>query len=174
MAERAPEAAPPPVVVIVMGVSGAGKSTIGRMLAERLGWAFFDADDFHDAASIAKMHAAIPLTDADRVPWLDALRRRVVAPSLHAGRPAVLACSALKRAYLTRLGADDPRVRLVYLKGDKALLRARLAARSGHFVGAALLDSQLQALEEPERALVADIAKPPAILVEDIALALLA
>lgn len=155
-------------VLVVMGVAGSGKSTIGRLLAERLGRRFVDADDFHSAASIDKMRRGSPLTDADRRPWLDALRREVVAPSLARGGGVVLACSALKRTYRERLGAGDPRLRLVYLRGAPELLRARLAGRGGHFMAAAMLESQLLDLEEPQDALAVDIGATPESVVDEI------
>lgn len=151
-----------------MGVSGSGKTTIGRLLATRLGWAFHDADDYHSADSVAKMRRGIPLTDADRVPWLETLLREVVAPSLEKGGPTILACSALRAAYLERLGACDPRVRVVYLKGDYRLIRERMQRRAGHFMGADMLASQFEALEEPPNALVVDVARPPEVIVEEI------
>jgi gluconokinase len=155
-------------LLIVMGVSGSGKTTIGRLLAERTGWTFKDADDYHGDDNIAKMRAGVPLTDEDRIPWLDTLRRNVVAPSLETGQPAILACSALKAAYLGRLGAQDPRVRVVCLKGDVQLIRERMERRSGHFMGADLLASQFQALEVPDDALVVDVARPPQVIVDEI------
>lgn len=135
-----------PRVIIVMGVAGSGKSTVGAWLAARLGGAFFDADDFHPPANVAKMAAGIPLDDADRAPWLARLRREVVDPP---GGPRVLACSALKRAYRRQLGAGTPGVALVYLQGSPALLGTRIAARSGHFMKPGMLASQLATLEEP-------------------------
>jgi gluconokinase len=131
-----------------MGVSGSGKSTIGAQLAERLGWRFFDADDFHPPANIAKMQAGIPLTDADRAPWLERLAI-LLREEIAAGRPPVLACSALRQRYRDVLLANAPGVALVYLRGDEVLIQSRLAARSGHFMPAALLRSQFDALEEP-------------------------
>lgn len=152
-----------PSVILVMGVSGSGKTTIGRALASSLGWTYADADDFHPPANVAKMSAGIPLTDADRAPWLDALRARIAA-DLAADTPLVLACSALKQAYRDRLFVNRQRMRLVYLRASREFLAARLAARSGHYMPASLLDSQLADLEEPADALVADPAPPPADL----------
>lgn len=153
--------------VVVMGVSGAGKSTIGPLLAEALGMAFADADAFHPAANIAKMSAGTPLTDEDRGPWLDAIGRHM-AERAASGAPVVVACSALKRAYRDRLRAAVPGLRFVYLEGSKALIGERLAARTGHFMPAGLLDSQFAALEDPTGeagVLVARIgAEPPAIV----------
>ena len=145
-----------------MGVSGCGKSTVGVELSRQLGWPFRDADSFHPPANIEKMSQSIPLTDEDRWPWLDAiaLDRRAVAR----GEPGIVSCSALKRVYRTRSGAKRPGVRLVYLLGSQDMIAARLAARTDHFMPAALLASQFAALEEPgpeERALVVGIAMPP-------------
>ncbi|HET7672121.1 MAG TPA: gluconokinase [Burkholderiales bacterium] len=143
------------MIVVVMGVSGVGKTTIGRLVAERLGWRFIDADDHHPAANVAKMAAGIPLQDSDRWPWLDRLNE-----ILRQERDAVLACSALKESYRQRLlaGIADPRV--VFLEGDKALIASRLAARKHRYMPAALLDSQLAALEPPARAIRVDVAQP--------------
>lgn len=138
-----------PRVIIVMGVAGAGKSTVGTRLAAVIGGRFVDADDFHPAANIAKMAAGIPLDDADRQPWLARLHDEVVAPAATAGI-AVLACSALKRSYRRTLGVGMPGVALVYLKGDAATLADRLTKRSGHYMAAGMLASQLATLEEPQ------------------------
>jgi gluconokinase len=152
------------VIVIVMGVCGCGKSTVGQALANQLGWPFFDADDFHPPANVAKMAKGIALTDEDREPWLDgvAVEMRAVARK---GQHAVLACSALKESYRQRIarGLQDPEgeggseLRIVYLKGDAKTIEPRLALRSGHFMPASLLQSQFAALEEPEHAMVIDI-----------------
>ncbi len=148
------------MVVILMGVAGSGKTTIGRLLAAELGWEFADADDFHPPANIAKMSAGQPLDDDDRGPWLAALRGHIDA-HLTAGRGAVVTCSALRDRYRAVLQADPGRVRLVYLKGSRELLWSRISAREGHFMKAGMLDSQLAMLEEPADALVVDIAPPP-------------
>jgi len=145
-----------------MGVSGSGKSTVGRMLAERLGATFLDADDFHPPANVAKMRAGVPLDDADRAPWLDALAAELASP---AGR-IVLACSALKTAYRDRLRQAAPGLLTIFLHGDPALIRRRMEARGGHFMPSGLLESQLQTLETPEDALRLDIAEPPERLAE--------
>lgn len=137
-----------PCILVVMGVSGSGKTTIAVELAARLGWTFKDADDLHSAANVAKMHAGIPLDDADRTPWLTAVADWIGA-RLAAGDRAVIACSALKRAYRrTILGGRDS-ICFVYLEGNRALLAQRLAGRKGHFMPASLLDSQLATLEIP-------------------------
>ena len=143
------------MIVVVMGVSGVGKTTIGRLAAERLGWRFIDADDHHPAANVAKMAAGTPLQDEDRWPWLDALNQMLRRES-----SAVLACSALKESYRRRLlaGVDDAHV--VFLDADKALIAERLAARKHRYMPAKLLDSQLATLEPPRRALRIDVAQP--------------
>jgi gluconokinase len=145
------------VIVIVMGVSGCGKTTVGRALAARLGWEFIDADDFHPPENVARMRAGTPLTDGDRAGWLDALRREI-ASRLAAGRSAVLACSALRASYRARLRAPGESVALVHLKGDIDSIRRRLAARRGHYMPPALLESQFATLEEPEDALAVPVA----------------
>ncbi|MET0263606.1 MAG: gluconokinase, GntK/IdnK-type [Rariglobus sp.] len=153
-----------PRVLLIMGVAGSGKSTVGRQLAETLGWGFTDADDLHPPANIAKISAAVPLTDEDRAPWLAALRAHIDA-CLSARENTVLACSALKESYRELLVADPGCVKLIYLKGTPALLAERLGARAGHFAPPALLTSQLATLEEPRHALTLDVAQPPDALV---------
>ena len=133
-------------VVVVMGVSSAGKSTIGQALAQRLGWDFEEGDELHPAANVAKMAAGRPLSDADRRPWLEQVARWIDA-EIASGRCGVITCSALKRAYRDVL--RRPEVTFVYLAVPKAELERRMATRAGHFMPAALLDSQLQALEPP-------------------------
>jgi gluconokinase len=135
-------------VIVVTGVSGSGKSTVGAALAGRLGWDWADGDAFHPGANIAKMAAHHPLTDADRQPWLDGMARWIDTEAA-AARPAVLACSALKRSYRDRLRAHHPEVRMVYLLVDRETLRHRMADRRGHMFQADMLDSQLAALEPP-------------------------
>jgi gluconokinase len=164
------------MIIVLMGVAGSGKTTIGMRLASELGWRFLDADDFHPAANIRKMASGQPLDDADRAPWLAALHAELAAEA-SAGRDVVLACSALKEVYRRVLvgagqqgagaGAGLP-VRFVHLKGAPALLRQRLRNRSGHFMRDRLLDSQLETLEEPPGALVVDIAESPRRIVEEI------
>lgn len=158
----------PVKVLVVMGVSGSGKTTIGRALAGRTGWTFHDADDYHGADNLAKMRAGVPLTDHDRIPWLETMRREVVEPSLATGKPSILACSALKAAYLERLGASDTRVRVVCLVGDRGLIHGRMEQRGGHFMGAGMLESQLRTLEVPDDAVVVDVTDPPQVIVDDI------
>jgi gluconokinase len=157
-------------VVIVMGVSGSGKSTIASMLASKLGWTYEDADWFHPKSNVDKMHADQPLTDEDRKPWLEAIARNIDALRKN-GAHAVIACSALKRAYRDILVGARPDVRLVYLKGAHDLIARRMATRHGHFMPPELLDSQFAALEEPqaeERPIVTSIAPHPREIVKDI------
>ena len=149
------------MVLVLMGVSGSGKTTVGKLLAAQLGWAYVEADDFHPAANVAKMRAGVPLTDADRRPWLDALRLKVDG-LCEGGVDAVLACSALKHAYQDYLERDEPGcVRYVYLHGTEAAIRDRLGARTGHFMNPALLHSQFEALEPPADALWVEVAGTP-------------
>ena len=162
--------APKLSVLVLMGVSGCGKSTIGALLASRLGWAFVEGDALHPPANIAKMADGRALDDNDRTPWLDAIARTIDAWR-SAGRAGIITCSALKRRYRDFIIGGRREVGLIYLKGDKALLRERLAARQGHFMPASLLDSQLEALEEPradERPILIDIRKTPEMQVDDI------
>jgi gluconokinase len=142
------------MVVVVMGVSGSGKTTLGERLAARLGCAFVDADDHHPAENVAKMAAGLPLEDADRWPWLEALNARLRASQ----KDVVLACSALKQAYRDRLCAGIGDCRLVYLKGSIEQIRSRLAERQHRYMPASLLDSQFAALEPPEDAVTLDVA----------------
>lgn len=159
--------AAPPSVLVVMGVSGAGKTVIGERLAAALGWSFRDADTFHSPANISKMASGVPLGDADRGPWLSAIADWIDALRAEGGR-AVIACSALKRAYRSVIVGDRPDVRLIYLQGSRVLIASRVAARSDHFMPASLLDSQFAALEEPaedEAPLVMPVALSPAEIV---------
>jgi gluconokinase len=149
------------MVILLMGVAGSGKTTVGRQLAADLGWDFADADDFHPPANVAKMSAGIPLDDADRAPWLDAIRAYIDAHHAR-GASAVLTCSALKERYRQILLTDPAFVKLVHLHGSRELLAARIAGRRDHFMKPAMLDSQLAALEPPAGALTIDIAPPPA------------
>lgn len=158
-----------PLVLVVMGVCGTGKSTIGHQLADTLGCAFADADDFHPPANVARMRSGIPLEDADREPWLDALRDHL-AQSLAAGRGIVLACSALKARYRERLRPDGISPRLVYLHGARELLTSRLQARQNHYMPPTLLESQLSTLEPPSHteAVWCDVAAAPEAVVGQI------
>ena len=153
-------------VVVLMGVTGSGKSTIGRLLSQQLGWKYYDADDFHPSANVEKMRSGIPLNDDDRKPWLETLRD-LISQCLERGENAVLACSALKESYREFLVLNE-RVRLIYLKGNRELLKERLAARRGHYMNPALLDSQLETLEEPKGGYKIDISLSPAEIVKTI------
>lgn len=157
-------------VLVMMGVSGSGKTTIASGVAQRLGWTLLEGDQFHPPANVAKMAAGHPLTDADRWPWLHALADAIDALRAK-GQSAVVACSALKRAYRDILVGDRPDVRLVYLQGSRALIGQRLAARKGHYMPASLLDSQFATLEEPgpeEHALVDSVDAAPEAIIEAI------
>lgn len=154
------------MIVIVMGVSGAGKTTVGELLADRMGCGFSDADDFHPPANVEKMRAGIALTDDDRWPWLKALRQ-AIEDWQAAGESRVIACSALKDAYRDVLSPRDDVV-FVYLKGDTEMIASRLKARKGHYMNPNLLTSQFAALEEPADAVVVDIAPPPAAVADEI------
>jgi len=152
------------MVVILMGVAGSGKTTIGQRLARDLGWPFYDGDDFHPPANVDKISRGMALTDADREPWLAALRQ-LIADQVRDGRSAIVACSALKLAHRDRLRVDKDHVRFVYLKGDYTLIQQRLEAREGHFAQANLLNSQFEALEEPGDALTVDVCPAPEAVV---------
>lgn len=155
------------MIVIVMGVAGSGKTTIGRRLAEVLDWPFYDADDLHPPANVAKMAAGLPLTDADRLPWLQELRR-LIERHRAAGHDTVIACSALKESYREILAGDVEGISFVHLTGSPELIRRRLEQRQGHFLKAALLDSQLAALEPPADAVTVDVAGGPEEIVAEI------
>jgi gluconokinase len=154
------------MVIVLMGVAASGKTTVGRMLAEELGWTFYDADDFHPRANVEKMSRGVPLDDEDRRPWLETLRE-LIKECLSLGREAVLACSALKESYRDMLLIDE-RVRLAYLDAERELIRERLSERSDHFMKARMLDSQFAALEEPEASTHYDASRQPAELVREI------
>ncbi len=154
------------VIVILMGVAGSGKTTVGRKLAETLGCSFYDADDFHTPSNKDKMSRGIPLSDEDRRPWLETLRAEIKKWASEKG-PAVLACSALKQKYRDLLSKGLP-VLWVYLRGDRETLLRRLEGRKGHYAGPSLLDSQLESLEEPSDALIVDIQKEPDEIVRQI------
>jgi gluconokinase len=155
------------MIIILMGVSASGKSTVGRLLARRLGWEFHDGDDLHPDANVRKMASGTPLTDDDRWPWLARIVR-VMKECDAAGRNAVIACSALRKTYRDYLRRHGTAVEFVFLRGERQVLRERIRERSDHFMPAALLDSQFDALEEPQQAVVVDVDKPPAEIVEDI------
>jgi gluconokinase len=157
-------------IAVMMGVSGSGKTTIARGVAQRVGWRLVEGDDYHPPANVAKMHAGTPLTDEDRLPWLRALAREIDAMR-ERGEQAIVACSALKRSYRDILIGARKDLVLVYLQGSKELIAARIAARKGHFMPPALLDSQFATLEEPcadEHPMVVSIAPPPDAIVDEV------
>ncbi|MBY0324393.1 MAG: ribose-5-phosphate isomerase RpiA [Reyranella sp.] len=159
-----------PPVLVIMGVSGSGKTTVAKELAARLGWPFEEGDTLHPEANVAKMHAGIPLTDADRQPWLEAIAAWVDGQRSRK-QPGIITCSALKRSYRQIVVGDRPEARLVYLRGSRDLIAERLSGRSGHFMPPSLLQSQIDTLEEPgpdEDALTADIGAPPGEVADDI------
>jgi gluconokinase len=152
------------MVVVLMGVAGSGKTTIGRQLAGELGWKFADADEFHPPANVAKMSAGNPLDDSDRAPWLAAIRL-YIDTRLERDENAVVTCSALKEKHRIALIGDPARVKLIYLRGTRELLWSRINGRQGHFMKPAMLDSQLAALEEPVGAPAIDIARSPSQII---------
>ena len=154
------------MIVIVMGVVGAGKTTIGQLLAEQLSWTFVDADQYHPPANVEKIRRGIGLSDQDRVPWLQSLREAIV-DWIAAERNVVLACSALKRSYRQQLAAG-PEVKFVYLKGSAPLIAERLRSRQGHFASEQILASQFSDLEEPKQALTIEISPTPERIVAEI------
>jgi gluconokinase len=159
------------MVIILMGVSGSGKTTVGQLLAQSLGWTFYDGDDFHPQANVEKMRLGTSLTDDDRDSWLTAVQQ-LIDNLLQTDRSAVLACSALKQTYRHRLHRHPENVRFVYLKGGYDLIRQRLTTRQGHFMRADLLGSQFATLEEPQGVFTVDIDQPPEAIVTRIRQAL--
>ncbi len=155
------------MIAIVMGVTGAGKTTIGRALATALGWEFHDGDDLHSEASKRKMHRGIVLDDSDRAPWLNAIRKLIEA-MLSDGRNGVVACSALKQSYRDEIVVDPNSVKVIYLKGSSALIAQRLRNRGAHFMNPDLLQSQFDTLEEPHDAMVVDVSSAPEAIVNEI------
>lgn len=153
--------------VIVMGVAGSGKTTVGQALAQRLGWDFYDADSFHPPENIGKMARGIPLDDADRAPWLDSLHA-LISASLKEGHPAVLACSALKESYRQKLLEGNEDVLIVYLKGSYDLIWSRISARRDHYMKPQMLKSQFDVLEEPTDVLTIDISLSVEEIVQEI------
>jgi gluconokinase len=149
-----------------MGVSGSGKTTVGRRLSQELGWKYYEGDDFHPSANIEKMRSGIALNDADRRPWLEALHV-LIRTCLECGDSAVLACSALKESYREFLLIDE-RVILIYLKGSYEIIQQRLSKRRGHFMKPDLLDSQFAALEEPTAGMQVDVSLSPGGIVKSI------
>ena len=154
------------MIVIIMGVVGAGKTTVGKLLSSQLGYEFRDADEFHSPANVEKIRHGIALSDEDREPWLDSLRKAIEG-WMASGSNVVLACSALKSAYRTKLCAG-PQVQFVYLKGSAGLIAERLLARHGHFAGESILASQLADLEEPKKAITVEISDTPERIVAEI------
>ena len=155
------------MIIVIMGVSGSGKTTVGRQLAAALHWEFSDADEFHSPANVEKMKSGVPLTDKDREPWLRSIRDAI--ERWKRDEPGhVLACSALKKRYREALGRNDPDVRFIYLHGGFELISERLKSRKGHFFNPALLRSQFEALEDPEDALVVDVSKESQEIVSQI------
>ena len=158
------------MIIVIMGVTASGKTTIGTRASKRFGWPFYDADEFHPPENIAKMSRGEPLTDDDRDPWLKALNAKMMEEE-RAGRSAIFGCSALKARYRDVLRDGLSKVWFVFLKGDPEVLQARLDHRRGHFMPRTMLPSQIAALEEPEpgEALILDASKPPNDLVDEIA-----
>jgi carbohydrate kinase (thermoresistant glucokinase family) len=156
------------MVIIIMGVSGCGKTTVGRELQSLLKWDFYDADDYHPQENVEKMSSGIPLTDEDRKPWLEGLSKEIAEWNTGGGN-AILACSALKGVYRDMLGVNDESVTTVFLKGDFDLLADRLRNRKGHYMPPDLLHSQLDTLEEPESGLVFNIRLSPSVIAKNIA-----
>lgn len=154
------------MIILIMGVAGAGKTTIGELLASQLGWSFVDADSYHSPENIRKMSEGIPLTDEDRAPWIAALHS-AIEKWLKAGQNIVLAASALKKSYRDALALSDD-VKLVYLRGTPELIRSRLLARHNHYMDPNLLGSQFRDLEEPEAAVIENVSKTPAQIVSEI------
>ncbi len=157
-----------PTVLILMGVMGSGKTTIGKMLSERLGWPFYDGDDFHPRENVEKMRAGIPLNDDDRRVWLEELHL-MVEGWLAKGQSTLLACSALKKMYRDILGVDQKRVETVYLKGSFELLSDRIERRRHPYMNKGLLGSQFKTLEEPKEGMIIDVSGTPEETVEEIA-----
>ena len=159
------------MIILLMGVAGTGKTTVGAMLADDLGWSFYDGDAFHPAANVEKMRQNVPLTDADRLPWLTVLRR-LIDDLVRQETSAVVTCSAIKQAYRDQLLDGPGDMREVFLKGDFALIQKRMQKRRGHYFKADLLRSQFDALEEPDFGLVIDIAQPLEVIIQQIRQAL--
>jgi gluconokinase len=155
------------MIIIIMGVSGSGKTTVGKMLAESLGWKFSDADAFHSPENVEKMRRGIPLSEADRKPWLQDLQT-AIKQWLQGNTNVVLACSALKDSYRQFLVVDSDRIKLVYLQGTYELIQKRLQDRQNHYMTEILLKSQFDTLEEPLNNIYIDIAQPPQVIVQNI------
>lgn len=155
------------MIILVMGVSGSGKTTIGKLLAESLHWTFIDADAFHSPENVEKMRRGIPLSEADRTPWLQDLQT-VIQNWLQENKNVVLACSALKQSYRQYLIVDSDRIKIVYLKGHYQLIQKRLQERQNHYMTDILLTSQFDTLEEPLDTIYMDVAQPPQLIVQNI------
>lgn len=158
------------MIVGVIGVAGSGKSTVGMMLADAMHYPFLDGDSLHSAADVAKMTRGIPLTDADRAPWLAATHARLLE-AFRSGRSLVVGCSALRQSYRAAL-AEGIAIDWVYLKGSETLIRSRLQRREGHYMKADMLASQFEALEEPSDAIIVDVSQSPEVIVEQVVAAL--
>lgn len=156
-----------PRFFVVMGVSGSGKTSVGKSLAEKLGWDFYDADDFHPPENVAKMTSGIPLSDSDRAPWLATLHG-LISSCLMQNRPGVLACSALRESYRRQLLEGNEHVQLIYLKGSYELIWSRMEVRKDHYMQPHMLQSQFDTLEEPKKALIVDISKSVDEMVQEI------
>jgi gluconokinase len=152
--------------ILVMGVTGSGKTTVGKLLSAAMGWPFYDADDFHSPENVRKMASGVPLTEEDRGPWLEELHR-LISQRNERGKNGILACSALKTAYRRILSAEAD-LAVVYLKAHPGLIRSRLDTRSGHYMSPRLIESQFLDLEEPKEGIIIDAARPPEQIVETI------
>lgn len=152
---------------IIMGVSGTGKSTVGKLLSDRTGWDFYDADDFHPQSNIDKMNHGIPLTDGDRLPWLKKLNQ-LISTTLNSSNQGILACSALKSDYRQILCHNLTGVVFIYLRGSYECIQSRIQQRQGHFMNSNLLQSQFDTLEEPQNALIVDVTLAPEAIVKEI------
>lgn len=159
------------MIILIMGVSGSGKTTIGKLLAETLHWEFYDADSFHSLKNVEKMQGGIPLTEADRTPWLQSLHT-AIEQWLQENRNVVLACSALKGSYRQQLQLDKNRIKIIYLTGNYELIQKRLQTRHNHYMTEKLLDSQFHTLEEPIDAISVNVAQSPQSIVQTICSAL--
>lgn len=146
------------MIVLLMGVSGSGKTTVGKVLSHRIGWPFYDSDDFHPLANIEKLRSGIPLTDEDRLPWLEKIHEKMLELD-EAGQSGIFGCSALKNSYRELLSAGIKNFFIVHLLGDKELIRTRVTTRQGHFMSPSLIDNQFNTLERPSDALELDVQK---------------